>query len=359
VANSSGYSEKVGLFAVKITLSCSHFPLKVSGEHMSTHTQSLTVAVIQAAPILFNREGTVEKTCDLVQKASEKGAKLILLPEAFIPAYPRGLSFGTVVGNRSPAGRQLWLRYWENAVEVPGPATEILAEAARRAKVYLAIGIIERDTQFSSGTLFCTLLYFGPDGQILGKHRKLKPTAAERLIWGEGDGSTLTVIDTEFGKIGGLICWENYMPLARMVMYNKGVNLYLAPTADARDTWQATLRHIACEGRCFVLGCNQFVTKDMYPSNLEGLHELEDQPDVMCRGGSVIISPLGEILSGPLYGQEGMLLADLDLKEIVRSKFDFDVIGHYARPDIFRLVVNENPIHSVVKGPQGGRDTIR
>ncbi|MGD8261808.1 MAG: carbon-nitrogen hydrolase family protein [Desulfobacterales bacterium] len=326
---------------------------------MSTHTQSLTVAVIQAAPILFNREGTVEKTCDLVQKASEKGAKLILLPEAFIPAYPRGLSFGTVVGNRSPAGRQLWLRYWENAVEVPGPATEILAEAARRAKVYLAIGIIERDTQFSSGTLFCTLLYFGPDGQILGKHRKLKPTAAERLIWGEGDGSTLTVIDTEFGKIGGLICWENYMPLARMVMYNKGVNLYLAPTADARDTWQATLRHIACEGRCFVLGCNQFVTKDMYPSNLEGLHELEDQPDVMCRGGSVIISPLGEILSGPLYGQEGMLLADLDLKEIVRSKFDFDVIGHYARPDIFRLVVNENPIHSVVKGPQGGRDTIR
>ena len=326
---------------------------------MSTHTQSLTVAVIQAAPILFNREGTVEKTCDLVQKASEKGAKLILLPEAFIPAYPRGLSFGTVVGNRSPAGRQLWLRYWENAVEVPGPATEILAEAARRAKVYLAIGIIERDTQFRSGTLFCTLLYFGPDGQILGKHRKLKPTAAERLIWGEGDGSTLTVIDTEFGKIGGLICWENYMPLARMVMYNKGVNLYLAPTADARDTWQATLRHIACEGRCFVLGCNQFVTKDMYPSNLEGLHELEDQPDVMCRGGSVIISPLGEILSGPLYGQEGMLLADLDLKEIVRSKFDFDVIGHYARPDIFRLVVNENPIHSVVKGPQGCRDTIR
>ena len=326
---------------------------------MPTHTQSLTVAVIQAAPILFNREGTVEKTCDLVQKAAEKGAKLILLPEAFIPAYPRGLSFGTVVGNRSPAGRQLWLRYWENAVEVPGPATEILAEAARRAKVYLAIGIIERDTQFSSGTLFCTLLYFGPDGQILGKHRKLKPTAAERLIWGEGDGSTLTVIDTAFGKIGGLICWENYMPLARMVMYNKGVDLYLAPTADTRDTWQATLRHIACEGRCFVLGCNQFVTKDMYPSNLEGLNELEDQPDVMCRGGSVIISPLGEILSGPLYGQEGMLLADLDLKEIARSKFDFDVIGHYARPDIFRLVVNENPIQSVVNGPQGGGDTIR
>ena len=326
---------------------------------MSNNIQALTVAVIQAAPVLFNREATVEKTCELIENAAEKGAKLILLPEAFIPAYPRGLTFGTVVGNRSLAGRQLWLRYWENAVEVPGPATEILAAAARKAKVYLAIGIIERDTQLSKGTLFCTLLYFGPDGQIIGKHRKLKPTAAERLIWGEGDGSTLTVIDTEFGKIGGLICWENYMPLARMVMYSKGVDLYLAPTADARDTWQATLRHIACEGRCFVLGCNQFVTKDMYPTNLEGLKELDEQPDVMCRGGSVIISPLGDILSGPLYGQEGMLLAELDLKEIARSKFDFDVIGHYARPDIFRLVVNENPIQTVVTGPATGIDEIR
>jgi len=326
---------------------------------MSNNIQALTVAVIQAAPVLFNREATVEKTCELIENAAEKGAKLILLPEAFIPAYPRGLTFGTVVGNRSLAGRQLWLRYWENAVEVPGPATEILAAAARKAKVYMAIGIIERDTQLSKGTLFCTLLYFGPDGQIIGKHRKLKPTAAERLIWGEGDGSTLTVIDTEFGKIGGLICWENYMPLARMVMYSKGVDLYLAPTADARDTWQATLRHIACEGRCFVLGCNQFVTKDMYPTNLEGLKELDEQPDVMCRGGSVIISPLGDILSGPLYGQEGMLLAELDLKEIARSKFDFDVIGHYARPDIFRLVVNENPIQTVVTGPATGIDEIR
>jgi len=231
---------------------------------------------------------------------------------------------------------------------VPGPAVEIIGEAAREAGVYLAIGVIERDTQFSQGTLYCTLLYFGPDGKLLGKHRKLKPTGSERLIWGEGDGSTLTVLKTELGKIGGLICWENYMPLARMAMYSKGVELYLAPTADARDSWQSTLRHIACEGRCFVLGCNQFVTKEMYPDDLEGLDELDEYPDVICRGGSAIISPFGEILAGPLYDQEGTLFADIDLAEVTRGKFDFDVVGHYARPDVFQLVVNESPLLPVV-----------
>ena len=315
---------------------------------MTDSLPRVKVAVVQAASILFNREATVEKACRLTVEAAAQGARLILFPEAFIPAYPRGLSFGTVVGSRSPAGRRIWQCYWTNAVEVPGPATEALGAAARQARAYLAIGVIERDNQFSRGTLYCTLLYFGPDGRLLGKHRKLKPTAAERLIWGEGDGSTLTVLETELGKIGGLICWENYMPLARMAMYSKGVELYLAPTADARDTWQATLRHIACEGRCFVLGCNQFVTKTMYPADLGELQELADQPEVMCRGGSVIVSPLGEVLAGPLYDQEGMLFADLDLSEVVRGKFDLDVVGHYARPDVFQLIVNERPTPPVM-----------
>ena len=207
--------------------------------------QKVRAAVVQAAPILFDRQATVAKAVDLIGEAAGQGAQLVLFPEAFIPAYPRGLSFGMVVGSRSPEGRETWQRYWENSVDVPGPDTAILAQAAQEAGVYLAMGVIERDTSFSRGTLYCTLLYFGPDGRLLGKHRKLKPTAAERLIWGEGDGSTLTVLDTELGRIGGLICWENYMPLARMAMYSKGVELYLAPTADARDTWQATLRHIA------------------------------------------------------------------------------------------------------------------
>ncbi len=224
-------------------------------------------------------------------------------------------------------------------MEAPGPATEILGQAARQAGAYVMVGVIERDQESSRGTLYCTLLYFGPDGAYLGKHRKLKPTASERLIWGEGDGSTLTVIQTEYGRIGGLICWENYMPLARMAMYNQGVDIYLAPTADSRDTWQATLRHIACEGRCFVLGCNQYVTRDMYPGDLEMLEELESQPEVMCRGGSAIVSPVGEILAGPLFDQEGILLADLDMSAVVRARFDFDVTGHYARPDVFEFKV--------------------
>jgi nitrilase len=315
---------------------------------MTENSKKLKVAVVQAAPVLFNREATIEKACDLINKASEQGAQLIVFPEAFVPAYPRGLTFGTVVGSRNPEGRKIWQSYWENTVEVPGPATAKLGDAARKAKVYLAMGVIERDATRSTGTLYCTLLYFGPDGQLLGKHQKLKPTAAERLIWGEGDGSTLTVLETEIGKIGGLICWENYMPLARMVMYNKGVELYLAPTADARDTWQATLRHIACEGRCFVLGCNQYMTKDMYPADLRELKELSEQPEVMCRGGSAIISPLGKVLAGPLFDQEGILSATLDLGEIARSKFDFDVVGHYARADVFQLIVNEKPSFSVV-----------
>jgi nitrilase len=309
---------------------------------MTEKEQQIKVAVVQAAPVLFDREATLEKARGLIAQVAEQGAQLILFPEAFVPAYPRGLSFGTAVGSRSPEGRKIWQSYWENSVEVPGPATEKLGDAARKAKVYLAIGVIERDAKRSSGTLYCTLLYFGPDGRLLGKHQKLKPTAAERLIWGDGDGSTLTVVETEIGNIGGLICWENYMPLARMTMYNKGVELYLAPTADARDTWQSTLRHIACEGRCFVLGCNQYMTKAMYPADLKELKELGDQPDVLCRGGSTIISPLGEVLAGPLFDQEGILFATLDLGEIARSKFDFDVVGHYARPDVFQLVVNEN-----------------
>ena len=315
---------------------------------MTANIKEINVAVVQASPVLFNRQATIEKACDLINQAAEQGAQLVLFPEAFVPAYPRGLSFGTVVGSRTLEGRKIWQSYWENTVDVPGPATEKLGDAARKAKIYLAIGVIERDAMRSSGTLYCTLLYFGPDGRLLGKHQKLKPTAAERLIWGEGDGSTLTVVETEIGNIGGLICWENYMPLARMAMYNKGVELYLAPTADARDTWQSTLRHIACEGRCFVLGCNQYMTKEMYPADLKELKELSDQPEVLCRGGSTIISPLGKVLAGPLFDQEGILFATLDLGEIARSKFDFDVVGHYARPDVFQLMVNENPSLSVV-----------
>jgi len=304
---------------------------------MPPKAPNIRVAVVQAAPVLFDREATTHKAAQLIHETAANGAQLVLFPEAFIPAYPRGLSFGTVVGHRKPHGRDLWQRYYENCVPVPGPATQQLGQTAQEAGVYLVMGVVEQD----GGSLYCTTLYFGPEGTLLGKHRKLKPTAAERLVWGEGDGSTLTVIDTQFGKIGGLICWENYMPLARMAMYTQGVDLYLAPTADARDTWQATLRHIACEGRCYVLGCNQFIIKEMYPPGLPGIEELADQPEIMCRGGSAIIGPLGQVVAGPLFDEEGVLYADLDLTEVARGKFDFDVVGHYARPDVFNFSVKD------------------
>ncbi|MGM0899704.1 MAG: carbon-nitrogen hydrolase family protein [Bacillota bacterium] len=317
---------------------------------MYNQNQNVRVAVVQASSVIMDREATTEKAISLIQQAGEKGANIIVFPEAFIPAYPRGLSFGATVGSRSPEGRKDWLRYWENSVPVPSQTTERLGEAARKAGSYLVIGVIERDNDFSKGTLYCSVLFFGPDGTLLGKHRKLKPTGSERLIWGEGDGSTLPVFDTPFGKIGALICWENYMPLARAAMYAKGVQIYIAPTADCRDVWQSTIRHIATEGRCFVLSCNQYVTKDMYPTDLACYEDLTSSPDEMCSGGSAIVGPLGQYIKEPFWGKEDILLADLDLRDIAYSQFDFDVVGHYARPDVFQLLVNEKKQENVKWG---------
>lgn len=295
-------------------------------------------AVVQAAPILFDKQKTIDKIGQLVREAASKKAELILFPEVIIPGYPRGLSFGTVVGSRSEEGRDLFLTYWENAIEIPGPEIELLGKMAKAAKAFLVVGVTEKDTV--SDTLYCTLIYFSNKGEYLGKHRKIKPTAAERIIWGEGDGKDLTVYDTTHGKIGGLICWENYMPLARMALYQQGLEIYLAPTADCRQSWQATMEHIAVESRCYVLGCNQFVTKNKYPQELQ--KEIENQSSPLCSGGSVIISPLGKVLAGPLFNEEGILYADIDHREIIKSKMDFDVIGHYNRPDIFEFRVKDD-----------------
>lgn len=310
----------------------------------------VTVAVLQYGSVVMDREASVAKAEGLIREAGRQGAQLILLPEGFIPAYPWGLTFGAPVGSRTPEGRQLFQRYMDNSVEVPGPEIQRLAQAAKEAGAYVGLPVIERESRWSRGTLYCTLVYLGPDGNYLGKHRKLKPTAAERVIWGEGDGSTLTAVESPFGNLGGLICWENMMPMARMAMYGKGVDLYLAPTADQRDSWQATIRHIASEGRCFVLGCNQYLTRDMYPDDLPCNGQLNSLPDVLSRGGSAIVSPFGEYLAGPLFDEEGMLLAELDLDEIQRGRFDFDVTGHYARPDVFQLLVDEAEKTPVASG---------
>ncbi len=301
-------------------------------------TKKYVAAVVQSAPVLFDLQATLKKTSLLIEEAADQKSSLVLFPEAYIPCYPRGLSFGTVVGSRTGNGRKLWRLYWENSIDVPGKECNELGKMAKKHKCHLVIGVTEKGGG-SNGSLFCTMLYFGPNGKLLGKHQKLKPTAAERVIWAEGDGSTLTVVDTELGKLGGLICWENYMPLARMAMYQQGVEIYLAPTADQRDSWQASMKHIACEGRCYVLSANQYVTKEMYPYKVRDMDSLDDQPDVMCVGGSVIVDPMGNTIAGPLYGSEGILTAEINRAKVVESKMDFDVCGHYARNDVFDFKV--------------------
>jgi nitrilase len=293
-------------------------------------------AVVQAAPVVFERERTLQKVMDLSADAGRRGARLIVFPEAFVSAYPKGLDFGARVGSRTPEGRDDFLRYWESAVDVPGPAVDALGAAARSASAHLVIGVIERE----GGTLYCTVLFLGPDGRLLGKHRKLMPTAAERLVWGFGDGSTMPVLDTPLGKLGAVICWENYMPMLRMHMYGKGIELYCAPTADDRETWLGTMRHVALEGRCFVLSACQHLRRRDCPEPYPAVQG--DNPDtLLLAGGSSIVDPLGNVLAAPVFGQDALLTAEIDRAQIPRSKYDFDVVGHYARPDIFRLLVDE------------------
>jgi len=300
------------------------------------------VAVVQASPVVFDRERTLEKLSALAREAAQQGAQLVLFPEAFVSGYPRGLDFGAVIGSRTDAGREDFRRYWESSVDVPGPAVDHLSRIARSNSIYLVVGVIERD----AGTLYCTVLFFAPDGSFLGKHRKLMPTASERLVWGFGDGSTLPVFATPLGKLGAVICWENYMPLMRTAMYSKGIELYCAPTADARDSWLATVRHIAVEGRCFVLSCNQFQRRRDFPTDYHS--PFGDDPDtVICRGGSCIVDPFGNFLAGPATEGEAILAAEVDLRQIIRGKYDFDVVGHYSRPDIFQLHVDERPKRAV------------
>ena len=312
---------------------------------------TVRVAVVQAAPVAFDREQTLDRVARWTGQAAAGGTKLVVFPEAFVSGYPKGADFGAVVGSRSAQGREWFRRYHASGVDVPGPAVERLGQIAADNGVHLVIGVIER----TAGTLYCSVLFIGPDGRLLGKHRKLMPTAMERLIWGFGDGSTLTVIPTPIGRIGAVICWENYMPQLRLAMYGQGVELYCAPTVDDRETWLPTMRHIALEGRCFVLSANQFVRRSDYPGDYPV--GTPDSDEVLIAGGSCIVDPFGEVLAGPARGGEAVLMADLDLDQIVRGKFDLDVTGHYARPDVFRLVVNTDPqlpVSSSHDGEVGG-----
>ena len=310
--------------------------------------RTIHAAVVQAGSIPFDTAATLDKAIGLVARCAERAVELAVFPEAFIGGYPKGITFGAVVGARRPEGREWFARYAASAVAVPGPETEALGKACAHARLHLVIGVIERD----GGTLYCTALFFGADGALLGRHRKLMPTASERLIWGYGDGSTLPVFDTPHGRLGAVICWENYMPMLRMAMYAKNVQLYCAPTADDRDTWLPSMQMVALEGRCFVLSSCQYVTRGAYPADYPC--ELSNDPAfVLMRGGSCIVAPMGRVLVAPHFDGETILEAELDPQDIARGKYDFDVAGHYARPDVFRLSVNEAAQPPVAFG---GRD---
>ncbi len=293
---------------------------------------------MQAGSVLYNTPRTIEKLADLTAKAKAEKALLVVFPEAFVGGYPKGIDFGVRLGSRSDEGRAEFQRYWESAIDVPGEQCDQIGEIAAGNGVYLVVGVIERD----GGTLYCTVLYFGPDGQLLDKHRKLMPTALERVVWGFGDGSTLAAPKTDIGILGGAICWENYMPQLRLAMYQKGVEFYCAPTVDDRDVWLPTMQMVALEGRCFVLSACQFMTRGDGPADFNPIQG-EAADTVLIRGGSCIVSPLGKVLAGPVFGEEAILTAELDKSEIIRGKYDMDVVGHYARPDIFTLSVNEAP----------------
>lgn len=296
------------------------------------------VAVVQDGSVPFDPAATTAKVVTLIEAAAQQGAEVVVFPEAFLGTYPKGLTFGSPVGTRTAAGREEFLRYSRGAVRLAGPELAEVADAAAAAGVFVVLGLIEQ----SGGTLYCTVALIDAQQGLVGHHRKLMPTAAERLVWGQGDGSTLPVVDSPAGRLGAVICWENYMPLLRTAMYAQDIELYCAPTVDDRDAWQHTMRHIALEGRCFVLAACQFIRRSDYPDDYASAIEAAGD-DPLIRGGSVIIDPLGQVLAGPLYGEAGILVADIDLADRTRSHLDLDVVGHYARPDVFHLQVDDRP----------------
>lgn len=302
------------------------------------------VAAIQAAPVFLDKEATTTKACELIARAADEGAGLVVFPESFIPTYPDW------VWRRRPwdDGEAHWYaRFAEQAVRVPGPTIERLAEAAGTHGVYVAMGVTEQAEE--SHTLYNSLVFFGPDEGVLGVHRKLMPTGAERLVWGLGDGSTIRTYETPFGMLGGLICWENYMPLARAALYARGVDIYVAPTWDNSDEWVPSMRHIAKEGRCFVISVSPCLRGSDVPSDIPGRDDVYGgEDDWLSKGNGVVVDPYGRVLAGPLVGEEGIVYADLDPRLLAKARQQFDPVGHYSRPDVFTLEVHpvpRRPVH--------------
>lgn len=304
---------------------------------------AFTVAAVQPTPVFLDRDATVECLIGYIERAAAADAQLIAFPEAIVPGYPDW------VWRTTPwADRGWYQRLWEQAVEIPGPVTDALGAAARRAGAWLAVGVSERVT---SGTLSNSVLYVAPDGSVAGVHRKLLATGGERLVWGHGQSSMLTVLDMGFARVGSLTCWENLMPLARAAMYQQGIDVLLTPTWDNSDSWPCTLRHIGREGRVFVVGTNTCLHARDIPRTLPGadeLYPLDNDDDWLARGNTMIVGPDGDVIDGPLSYEAGMLTASLDLQTLVAARRQFDPVGHYARPDVLTLTVHQPSTAPVV-----------
>jgi nitrilase len=287
------------------------------------------VACVQAEPVVLERDATIEKIATLAHEAAGAGARLALFPETFVPVYPSNRWVRFLAGGAN--AKPVFGRLARESIEVPSPATERLAAVARDEGIWLALGANE----LAGGTLYNSLLVFGPDGRLAVHHRKLMPTNHERLVWGLGDGRGLEAVETDLGRVGGLICWENYMPLARFALYQTGVEVYLAPTADDSESWHESIRHIARESRAFVLSCCVFQRASSYPDDVP----LAEGPELLGRGGSAILGPDGAYLAGPLWDEEGILYAELDPQRLYEERQRFDPAGHYHRPDVFKLTL--------------------
>ncbi len=300
-----------------------------------------TITVLQIGSDPKNTNTTLDKILSYEDEIKSSAADIVVMPEAILGGYPKGESFGTQLGFRLESGRDTYQKYYDAAIDLSGPEVKILSEMSKRLNANLVLGDIER----AGATLYCTAIFIDPSDGLKHKHRKLMPTGSERLIWGQGDGSTLPVIETNAGKTGATICWENYMPLLRTALYAKGKEIWCAPTVDARPVWQSTMQHIAIEGRCFVASACQFQPS---PNELGQDIDNWDKDDALISGGSVIIGPLGDILAGPLLDKEGLISAKINLDDLAKARYDLDVVGHYARPDIFELRVNATPRKSVI-----------
>jgi nitrilase len=307
---------------------------------MSQTADSFKIAAVQAAPVFLEREATVDKACNLIEQVGRAGARLAVFPECFIPAYPVWCWF--IPPAETHALRELYAELHENAVAVPGRTTECIGEAAAAAGVAVVIGVNERNAEASDGTLFNTLLFFGPDGTLLGKHRKLMPTGGERLVHGIGYGDSLRVHDMGVARVSGLICWENYMPLARQALWAQGPQIHAAPTWDRGEPWLSTLRHTGKESRCWVVGCCTALHRDDIPDRLEFKKRLPEAMEWVNPGLSQIVDPDGKVVAGPAEGEETVLYAEVDPRTLSGPRFQIDVAGHYARPDVFQLTVNRD-----------------